>query len=113
MSRTQANSVRVSVVILQEEDCWSAQCLQFDIAAQAKTLPDLHYELERTLTAHIATSLVLGRTPFEGLDPAPQEYWEMFARSGLRMEGDELPFGPPVDVPLPIPDYRVGERLAA
>ena len=32
---------QISVVLFQESDQWVAQCLEYDIAAQAETLKDL------------------------------------------------------------------------
>jgi hypothetical protein len=86
---------RVSAVLFQEGEWWSAQCLEYDIAAQAKTLPDLRYELQRVLISHVCVALELGREPFEGLGSAPQKFWEMFEGAKMRVESEDLPFRVP------------------
>ena len=67
----------ISAVIFPEGEWWLAQCLEYDIVAQAKTLLELRHELQRVLISHIAVSEELGRKPFEGLEPAPKKFWEM------------------------------------
>jgi len=104
----------ISAVFFQEEDgTWVAQCLEFDIAAQAKSVPELDYELQRVLFAHIAISVELNQRPFLGLNPAPQKYWDMFER-GMRLESRERPFRLPESIPLPymIPRLKIAEQHA-
>lgn len=69
---------RISVVLFQEGEWWSAQCLEHDIATQARSLPELYEELRRTLSAHAAVCLAEGKQPFAELGPAPQRFWRMF-----------------------------------
>lgn len=82
----------ISVIAFQDGDGWTAQCLEYDIAAQAKTLSDLRYELDRVVMSHIAVSDELGQEPFVGLDPAPQKFWTMYEDAKLRVEREDLPF---------------------
>jgi hypothetical protein len=70
----------------------SAQCLEYDIATQARTLPDLWYELQRIIVGHIATSLKLGKEPFAGVPPAPKKYWRMFERSKIPLVPPRMAF---------------------
>jgi len=112
MSNNQT-AFRVSAVLFQEGEWWSAQCLEYDIAAQAKTLSALRYELQRVLTSHVCVALDLGREPFEGLDPAPQRFWEMFEGANMRIESEDLPFRiphpaafPPVSAKLKIAEQN-------
>ncbi len=65
---------RLRVVIFQEGDWLCAQCLDYDIATQAKSLDDLRYDLERLMVGHIAISLKHGVKPFRHLQPAPKKY---------------------------------------
>ena len=76
----------VSFVLIQRGDCWSAQCLEYDIATQAPSLPALQKEIDRFLAAHVVVSAKLGREPFAGLKPAPQKYWDMFRSSEVKVE---------------------------
>lgn len=91
----------ISAVLFEEGDWWSAQCLEYDIAAQAKTLNDLLYELQRVLVSHICIAEELGRKPFEGLEPAPQKFWNLFQRSHARIEMEDSPFRLPEAVAYP------------
>ena len=104
-------NVEISAVVFQEEDWLVAQCLQYDIAAQAKSLNDLQYELERSLVAHIVLNTDAELVPFDALPPAPQIYWEMFEQ-GLRLETEKRPFRMPAGMPLPIPDMKIADRVA-
>jgi hypothetical protein len=102
----------ISVLLLQEGEWWSAQCLEYDIATQARTLPELRNELERMLLHHVVLTLEEGKAPFKELRPAPQRYWDLFAAAKLRVEGDELPFRLPesVDFPPILPRLRIAEE---
>jgi hypothetical protein len=98
----------VNAILIQQADgTWSAQCLQYDIAAHAKTIPDLDYELQRVLISHIAISLELKQEPFAGIGPAPQVFWDMFERAKMTVESPERPFR----LPRPMAFPRVTPRL--
>ena len=101
----------ISAILFQEGEWWSAQCLEYDIAAQARTVSELRYELERVLLSHALVSVENGRRPFDGLKPAPKKYWDMFADSKLRIESDELPFRLPQAAAFPaiVPRLRIAE----
>lgn len=106
-----SGSFSISAIVFQEGEWWSAQCLEYDIAAQARTLGDLRYELERVLTSHVLISIENGQHPFDGLKPAPQKFWDMFAAAKLRLEGDDLPFRLPQAAAFPpiVPRLRIAE----
>jgi predicted RNase H-like HicB family nuclease len=105
----------ISVILLQEGEWWSAQCLEHDIAVQAKTLPELRNELERVLLLHVMLAKEEGAEPFSNLSRAPQKYWDMFAAAKLRVEGDELPFRLPEAVNFPpiLPRLMIAEMQPA
>jgi hypothetical protein len=71
----------IRTVSFKEGDWWVAQCLDVDIAAQAKTERDLCYEIGRLLVGRILASEKLGVEPFASLPPAPRRYWDMFFRA--------------------------------
>lgn len=104
-------ALKISAILFQEGEVWSAQCLEYDIATQADSLPNLRYELERVIFAHIAACKNIGREPFEGLPPAPQHFWKMFENSKTRVEGDDIPFRLPNSLVVPplVPSLRVAE----
>lgn len=69
---------KIRTVLFREGDWWVAQCLDYDLAAQARTEKDLQYELGRILVGRIMAGAELGVEPFKGLPPAPRRYWDMF-----------------------------------
>jgi len=80
------SAFELSVLFMEGDGVWSAQCLEYDIAAQAKTLNDLFYEMERVLVSQLALDEELGRKPFEGIARAPRKYWDAFERSQTTMD---------------------------
>lgn len=83
--------LKIRAVLFQEEGWWVAQCLEYDIAAQARTQDDLLYELERILVGRIQISAAKGRQPFENLPKAPSRYWAMYEEAEP-VSTDPLPF---------------------
>jgi len=69
---------KLNLLIFKENDWWVAQCLDYDIAAQARTLKDVQYEIQRVLVGRIVMAEKLEIDPFEGLSPAPEGYFKMF-----------------------------------
>ena len=69
---------RLNFLIFKEDGWWIAQCLEYDIAAQARTIPDIQYEIQRILVGRIAMSEKLGIDPFKDIPPAPVEYQKVF-----------------------------------
>lgn len=69
---------KIRTVLFQEGDWWVGQCLDIDIAAQAKTQEGLRQELMRLLVGRAMASEKLGIEPFQGLPPAPRRYWDLF-----------------------------------
>jgi hypothetical protein len=74
---------------------WSAQCLQYDIAAQAKTLDDLIYEIQRVVMGQFAVSKELGVEPFAGLKPAPPVFWRKYDQAKTQVKREPVPFSGP------------------
>ena len=68
---------QLNLLIFKEDDWWIAQCLDYDIAAQARTLSDVQYEFQRILVGRIAMAENLNVDPFENLTPAPNGYLQM------------------------------------
>ena len=83
----------IRVVQFREGPWYVAQCLEVDIAAQAKTERDLLYQLSRLLVGRILASEKLGVDPFDTLPPAPQRYWNMYAEA-TSQPSRVLPFVP-------------------
>ena len=86
------SEIRIRAVAFRDSGFWCAQCLEYDIAAQADTIPELRKELARVLLAHVLTSAELKRDhPFAGLGQAPQRYFEMYESTLSPKEEEVLP----------------------
>ena len=68
-------------VAFKNGDWWVAQCLEYDIATQARTLDALLYELDRILVAHFLVAEEEGLEPFADIPQAPQRFWQMYKRA--------------------------------
>jgi hypothetical protein len=67
------------VVVFQEEGAWVAQCLEFDIGAQAPDFKTLLRRFDLTMKVELEESIRRSGIPFAGIDPAPpylQAMWE-------------------------------------
>ena len=104
-----SNAMTLSVVVFQEDGWLCARFLEYDMAVQAKSLPELHYEAQRLLMAHIAMAAELNQEPFAGLKPAPQKFWSMFESAPISASAIRSPFRLPHPGSFPqiIPEYRV------
>jgi hypothetical protein len=86
---------RIHAVAFQHGEWWIAQCLEYDIATQARTLDDLLVEVDRILVGHLIVGKIEGREPFSNIPKAPKRFWEMYQRARTRLspvEPESLPF---------------------
>ena len=90
------NNVGISAVIMKDGDTWIAQCLEFDIGAQASDLETLQERLEATIAAEYATSMELFGKAFGNIDRAPEVYHQMYSRCRTKMRPPLVPDDPPV-----------------
>lgn len=86
----------IHVVIFQRDKWWVAQCLQYDIGAQAMNVSELLYQLQRSLIGHLAICYKEGIEPFEALKSAPREYWDKWEGAKITLDYSELPFRVPL-----------------
>ena len=88
----------LSVLFIKDQNStWVAQCLEFDIAAQGKTIKEAQKAFERTFLGQVGLDVRGNRRPLEGIEQAPKEYWDMF-ESAVRL-ADRKPFRLPADIP--------------
>ena len=73
--------LEIQVLFIEEDDGrWSAQCLEFDIAAQARKLTDLRDEFDKVLFGYLEAAKAKDTSPQKILPQrAPQKYWQMYA----------------------------------
>ena len=72
---------RIRAVIFKEGKHWVAQCLEYRYAIQTRELRDIPRELGECLAAQILVSRQLGIEPFEGFEPAPRRFWDLYERA--------------------------------
>jgi hypothetical protein len=104
---------RLRVLVFQEGDWLCAQCLEYDLGAQARNLEGLLADLERTILGHMAICVENNLKPFSMLRRAPKKYWDLFRRSKICLPPQT--FGFKVSrraVTLPRPEIRVAPLAA-
>ena len=70
---------------------WIAQCLEHDIAAQGATFAGAKDAFARAVAAQIAVAVHHGEEPLATFEPAPQQYWELFAAAERLTEPIRVP----------------------
>jgi hypothetical protein len=75
---------QIRVLLAREGDFWVAQCLEYDIGAQAHDLDALRKRLMVALEAERLESIRRHGKPFAGIAPAPQSIYERWEhRAGV------------------------------
>lgn len=72
------DTVHVLMMEDKKSGYWSAQCLEYDIAAQAKSLNAIVDEVERILNCHLVYAAKHNTKPFGNLKSAPAPFWKMY-----------------------------------
>ncbi len=111
MERTRCFSV--SVLLIKEfvptesgwVSGWVAQGLEYDIAAQGKTIQEVKFKFETTFVGQIVVDVVHGREALAAIAPAPKEYWDKFNR-GEQLADNRMPFHLP-EIPLLTQSSRI------
>ncbi len=96
MKTTHVQPYLVSVLLHRDGNAWVAQCLEYDLAAQAPTVDEAKKRFMRTLTQQIVADLVDGNDPLCKLPQAPSRYFEDSITS--KQSGPDLPVYVPADV---------------
>lgn len=86
-ARTAKKRYVVRALVFQDGEWLCAQCLEYDLVAQAKTLRQLSRALQRLIVGHVVVRLRHEQPPFGDLPRAPEKYWAMFRRSRLTLPG--------------------------
>lgn len=68
----------IRVIVFRETHHYVAQCLDYDIATQAKSLESLVERLELTLDAEFAICEEEGVQPNKAISPAPNYYHDLW-----------------------------------
>lgn len=68
------------VIVFQDNGLWVAQCLEYDIGAQANDVDTLMSRLEVAIKSEFKESIEQNGKPFAGIDPAPPRFHDMWER---------------------------------
>jgi hypothetical protein len=68
--------LELSVLLFREAGGWVAQCLEYDIAAQGSSKVQAYRSLRYVIAGHLVLDQQKGRSPFQGIERAPEWYWE-------------------------------------
>ncbi len=88
--KTSKNVRKIRIVVFQDNGWWIAQCLEYDIAAQAKTFDDVQYEIQRMLIGRTIAAKKTGVGVFDNIPPAPKYYHELYKKE----EVNKVPLKP-------------------
>jgi len=75
------HNIMISVLFMQEDCCWVAQGLEYDITAQGNSLSEATKAFEKTMVGQIILDLKGKLKPLSGIEEAPKMYWDMFETS--------------------------------
>jgi len=63
---------------VEQGGVWAAQCLEYDIAAQGRTIAEAKYAIEKAFVGQIVVDVTNGSVPMADVPQAPVEYWKEF-----------------------------------
>ena len=72
---TASPDTSLKIVVFQEDDTCVAQCLNYDISAEGDTPDDAIAAFRRLVISHSVVAHEKQRALFEGIEPAPFEFW--------------------------------------
>jgi hypothetical protein len=68
----------MTIIMFQEDKWWNAQCLEYDIASQGKTIEEAQYEFQRMFCGRFLVARELGiDDPLDSIPRAPDALYEM------------------------------------
>ena len=74
------------------ESAWVAECLEYDIGAQGKTIEQAKVAFAKTFASQIVVDLAYGRQPLEGIGQSPDDVWQRYeSAEPLKEESFTLP----------------------
>lgn len=78
------------VLVFHENRHIVAQCLEYDIAVQGLSLPELGSRLAHALATHVLIDLHKGREPLSQVQKAPDAFWTAW-HNASRLEAPPVP----------------------
>ena len=105
----------VNVLFLREGDGWTAQGLDYDIAAQGTTIKEAQDAFAETFIGQVVVNLAHGKQALEDVESAPLEYFRMFVQCGTKFGRAAEPIGRPDQIPpafvIEANERRLTERV--
>lgn len=92
--------VEIRVIVFKDSDQWVAQCLEYDIAAQAGDLDTLRSRLLVAIDAEALASEEIVGERFKGIPEAPKHFHRMWERKASSFRHTEARDGANVDMAL-------------
>ena len=91
------------VLLFKTDGIWNAQCLEHDIAAQARTLKGVRREMERLLVLRTFAGVNEGIEAFADVPQAPDAFWRRWETAPrLERDGRNAKIGNAQECPEPI-----------
>lgn len=105
-----AKRIEVNVVAYEQGGLWVAQCVEYDIAAFAKSFTELPNAFERAVAANVCANADLGRDALDGIPTAPARFRALFDAAQFDVKPTHKSPGP--NLPVKIRDLRVAAEAA-
>jgi hypothetical protein len=99
----------LSVLIIKQGASWTAQCLEYDLAAQGGSIDEAQKAFEYVFTGQLLLDIKHGRLPLHGVGRAPVRFHEMFARA--TSEKPARAFDMPAEIPAPFVIRAIGRDV--
>ena len=72
------DKIHINAVAYEEDGAWVAQGIEYDIVAHAPDVLRLPDAFSRAVMENICITTHLGKTPLQGVKPAPGRFLELF-----------------------------------
>ena len=74
-------TITIRTLLIQDNNSWSIQCLEYDVAAQGETIEEAEDAFEKTFLGQIFLDIHENKEPLEGIEKAPKVFWDMFDKA--------------------------------
>lgn len=75
--------LKIQVLVFPTHQGFVAQCVNFDFAAQGKTVEDVLARFQKSFLCQLVEDLKSNRLPFTAMKPTPTRYQLMFQKAYL------------------------------
>lgn len=108
--------LKYNVLFLEQQKMWTAQCLEFDIAAQAKSMEAAMEAFNLAFAAEILLASELGLELRDIAEPAPTYYHDRYkdqAAQSVKMKPQKFTLPPGVAAVSVLEGYPNAKSIAA